>query len=211
MKTYCTTFAALFFLSLAALQAAGDETLFGPWRHRDVGAVEVAGSASADNGVFTVKGTLDTWGTNDGFHFVWQPLHGNGEIVARVTSVENTLPHAKGGIMIRDSLAPGAKHAQACITATDGAQFLVRSTANEKTTAFPLPGDKGKFPYWIRLVRAGDRFTGYASADGQQWKVIGSTNISMQAEVFAGITASSHVKTKLCTATFDNVRVSAAR
>src|SRR5262245_809952 len=68
-----------------------------PWKQQDVGAVEVKGEASFANGVFTLKGTLDTWGTNDGFHFVYQTVKGDGQIVARVVSVENTQNHAKAG------------------------------------------------------------------------------------------------------------------
>ena len=75
-------------------RAAEPESLFGSWKHQDIGAVEVKGSASFNQGVFTLQGTLDTWGTNDGFHFVWQPFRGDGEIKARVLAVENTMSHA---------------------------------------------------------------------------------------------------------------------
>src|SRR5258708_20446197 len=63
---------ACFSFNLAA--AAEAEALPGGWKHADIGAVEVKGSASIVQGVFNLKGTLDTWGTNDGFHFVWRPM-----------------------------------------------------------------------------------------------------------------------------------------
>ena len=211
-KTVC------WFLLLLALPAwspragaAGSAALAGGWQHQDIGAVEVKGSATLDQGVFTIQGTLDTWGTNDGFHFVWKPWQGDGQIVARVLSVENTLNHAKAGVMFRESLAPAAKHAQACVTPVDGTQFLVRTQTGGKTAAATTGRDKGRLPYWVKLVRAGDIFSGYESSDGTQWTLIGSTNVAMTARVYVGLTTSSHQKTTLCKATLDKVALTKNR
>ncbi len=202
--TFAAVFAAL--LTLRAM-AADAEPLAAPWKHKDIGAVEVKGGAALSDGVFTLKGTLDTWGTNDGFHFVWQPMHGNGQIVARVLAVENTQNHAKAGVMIRESLAANARHAQACVTPVDGAQFLARVETGRPTASAHTGLNKGKLPYWVKLVRAGNTFTGYESTDGAEWTRVGSTNIVMKADVFVGLTTSSHQKTNLCTATLDKVLV----
>jgi hypothetical protein len=165
--------------------------MFGPWKHQDIGALEVKGSAAFANGVFTLMGTLDTWGTNDGFHFVWQPFRGDGQMIARVLTVENTMNHAKAGVMFRESLAAEAKHAEACVTPVDGAQFLVRTETAARTTAAHTGLNKGTLPYWVRLVRVGDKFSGYESADGKQWTLIGSTNVTMHSEIYAGLVTSS--------------------
>jgi hypothetical protein len=54
------------------------------WLDEDIGAVGVAGSASYANGTFNVAGAgQGTFlSTADGFHFVYQPLSGDGSIVA---------------------------------------------------------------------------------------------------------------------------------
>ena len=72
-----------------------------------------AGDAvSADGSSFSVQGAgADIWGTADAFQFVYQPLTGDGQIVARVASVQNTAPWAEAGVMIRDTLTPGSRHA----------------------------------------------------------------------------------------------------
>jgi regulation of enolase protein 1 (concanavalin A-like superfamily) len=181
--------------------------LFGPWYHQDIGAVEVKGGATFAKDVFTIKGTLDTWGTNDGFHFVWQPFNGNGTIVARVLTVENTQNHAKAGVMFRESLDADAKHAEACVTPVDGTQFLARTQTGGKTTSAHSGLDKGKLPYWVKLVRDGQKFSGYESVDGGKWTLIGSTNITMSGHTYVGLVTSSHQKAILCTATFDKVDV----
>jgi regulation of enolase protein 1 (concanavalin A-like superfamily) len=202
------TFTAVFSALLAVrMMAATAEPLAGPWKHQDIGAVEVNGGAALAEGVFTLKGTLDTWGTNDGFHFAWQPMRGDGQIVARVLTVENTQNHAKAGVMIRESLAANARHVQACVTPVDGAQFLARVETGKATAAARTGLNKGKLPYWVKLIRAGNTFTGYESTDGTEWTRIGSTNIAMKADVFVGLTTSSHQKTNLCAATFDKALV----
>lgn len=191
---------------LLAIEAKA-QTLPGEWKHQDIGAVEVKGGATFDGGVFTLQGTLDTWGTNDGFHFVWQPWRGDGQIVARVLAVQNTQNHAKAGVMFRESLAADARHAQACVTPVDGTQFLTRIETGGKTMSARTDADKGKLPYWVKLVRTGDTFSGFESADGAQWRFIGSTNVAMSAQVYVGLTTSSHQKTNLCQAALDKVAV----
>ena len=180
-----------------------------PWQHQDIGAVEVKGAAGFAQGVFTLKGTLDTWGTNDGFHFVWRKFTGDGQIVARVLSVENTMNHAKAGVMIRESLAMDSKHAEACVTPVDGTQFLTRKDTGGITSSSKTGLDKGKLPYWVKLVRSGNTFSGFESPDGERWSLIGSTNISMKTEALVGLVTSSHQKAILCTATLDKVSVTA--
>jgi regulation of enolase protein 1 (concanavalin A-like superfamily) len=202
LRTLC----AVALLSIS-VNGAEPKSIPAPWKNQDVGAVEIKGGAAIEKGVFSLKGTLDTWGTNDGFQFVWRAMKGDGEIVARVVTVENTQNHAKAGIMMRESLDDNAKHAQACVTPVDGSQFLVRSDTGGKTTSAKTGADKGKLPYWVKLVRAGDKFSGYESADGEKWTLIGAANITMKAEVLVGLTASSHQKATLCTATMDKVAV----
>ena len=97
-------------IGLAALAAPADpkaSALLEGWSHQDVGAVAVQGDARLDGGVYAITGTLDIWGKADGFHFVHRPLEGDGQIVARVTAVQNTNNHAKAGVMIRESLDLG--------------------------------------------------------------------------------------------------------
>ena len=80
----------------AAVTAAA--TLPSPWLTRDIGSPSLAGDASYASGTFTLKGTgSDIGSTSDQFRFVYQPLAGDGQIVARVTSMTNTHAWAKAG------------------------------------------------------------------------------------------------------------------
>jgi hypothetical protein len=177
------------------------------WQHKDIGTVTVQGSANAADGVVTLKGTLDIWGTKDGCHFAWQQLKGDGEIVARVLSIEETQNHAKGGVAIRESIAADARHATMVDTPKDGSQFLVRDETGGKTTVQRTGLNKGTKPYWVKLVRAGDKISGFESVDGMEWVQVGSTTLKLAETVHIGLVASSHLPDRLCAAVFDKVTV----
>src|ERR1700736_2671170 len=98
-----------------------------PWVDQDVGAVGVSGSASYAPGTpstFIESGPgADIWGTVDAFHYAYDTLNGDGKIVARIATQQNTDPQAKAGVMIRETLAPGAANAAVVITPTNGMAF----------------------------------------------------------------------------------------
>jgi Tol biopolymer transport system component len=180
------------------------------WLHRDIGAVVVAGDARRRDGVHTITGTLDIWGKADGFHFVHQPLDGDGTIVARVTGVENTNEHAKAGVMIRESLDPGARHATMVVTPVDGTQFLRRKEPAGLTTNTNPGRNRGTLPYWVKLVRSGDTFRAYESVDGKDWMPAGTDTVAMGKQVHIGLVASSHQPRVTNTVTLDHVTITPA-
>src|SRR5204863_9349130 len=101
-----------------------------PWHSQDVGSPGAAGSAGAAGGTYTLEGSgADIWGTADAFHFVWQTLSGDGEIIARVGSLDNTNAWAKAGLMVRDGLDAGAMQASVVVTPSNGITFQRRGAA----------------------------------------------------------------------------------
>ena len=181
-------------------------SLLSPWQDSDIGTGS-AGSASYTNGFYyTVKGSgWDIWDTNDAFHYAYQPLNGDGTIVARVASVQNTDGWAKAGVMIRESLTTGATSADMLITPSNGATFQYRTTTGG--SASKSTGLTATAPYWVKLVRAGSTFTGYVSSDGTTWTQVGSATISMASNVYIGLAVTAHNSSALNTSTFDNVSV----
>ncbi len=178
-----------------------------PWVDADIGSPALAGSASYSGTVFTVNGAgIDIWGTSDQFHYVYQPMSNNNmTIIARVISLQNTDPWAKGGVMIRETLAANSRHAMMAVTSANGAVFQRRlATGGASTTTSGLPVAA---PYWVKLVRQGTTFTGYASPDGVTWTLIGSDTITMATSVFVGLPVTSHSNPAIGTDTFDSVTV----
>jgi regulation of enolase protein 1 (concanavalin A-like superfamily) len=172
----------------------------------DIGNVGFAGGVEVAGGVHTVRGSgADIWGSADGFHFHSVALPADGEIVARVVSIRNTDPWAKAGVMMRDGMAPGARHAFMALTPGKGGAFQRRVSA-DGPSLHTSAGD-ARTPYWVRLTRNGEVFRGYSSADGVSWTLVGEERIPLSGEVRAGLAVTAHNNASLCTAAFDNVSV----
>jgi regulation of enolase protein 1 (concanavalin A-like superfamily) len=189
--------------------STGAATLPSPWAAQDIGPVGPSGRADVHGGTWTVSGSgADVWGTADAFQYVYQPLAGDGSIVARVVTVENVDVWTKAGVMIRERLTAGSKHASmmATPTASKGLAFQSRPATNGAT----VHADGGALvaPVWIRVTRTGSTISAYRSSNGSAWTLVGSQTIAMSGSVYVGLAVSSHVTGTIATATFDNVTVS---
>jgi hypothetical protein len=177
-----------------------------PWLEQDIGSPAAAGSSSYSGGTFTVNGSgTDIWDTADKFRYVYQPLAGDATVVARVTAVQNTDPWAKAGVMIRETLTAGSRHAMMVLTPGNGLAFQNR-TATGGVSAHTA-GGAATVPYWVKIVRSGTTFTGYKSTDGTTWTSVGSATITMGTNVYVGLAVTSHNNPVLCTAAMDGVAV----
>ena len=180
-----------------------------PWTAQDVGATGVAGTASAASGTFTVKGAgADVWGTADAFHYVWQPISGDVDLVARVASIENVQAWVKAGVMIRERLTADAPHAFMLVSAGRGIAFQRRTAAAGISTS--TAGAFGAAPAWVKLERRANTISAFQSTDGVNWALVGSDTFTMASSAYVGLAVSSHDATRLATVTFDNVRVQPA-
>lgn len=178
-----------------------------PWASSDIGSVGAAGSATYSGGTFTISGSgADIWGTSDAFRFAYQQITGDVTIIARVSSITNTDPWAKAGVMIRNGLGANAAHVFTAVTPQNGLAFQYRSTAGGGSSH--IAGTASTAPYWVRLQRLGNTFTSSVSANGTSWTVVGSVSISMASAVYVGMAVTSHNAGTLCTAPFTNVSLS---
>ncbi len=167
-------------------------------------APTLAGSASYTNPVFTDIGAgLDIWDTHDQFHYIYQPLTGDGTIIARVKSQTNTHASAKAGIMIKESTTAFAPYALVAMTPTNGTKFQWNFNFKSQTgPTLTLPN------VWLKLQRQGNLFTAYTSPDGSVWTKLGaSQTITMNSIATVGLAVTSHNSTALSTATYDNVTI----
>jgi beta-glucanase (GH16 family)/regulation of enolase protein 1 (concanavalin A-like superfamily) len=184
-----------------------------PLTDADMGSPGVAGSSNFDGVAWTVRGGgSDIWNTSDQFHFASQNFSGDFSITARVNTLLDTGDYAKAGIMIRDGTTASASYAFAFVTpntgaAAQGANFEYRNgTGTSSQSAGSLHAVTA--PQWIRLVRAGNSFTAYASPDGVTWTQIGSPQtIAMAASVRAGLAVSANNNAALNVAIFTHVGI----
>lgn len=164
------------------------QTLIG----QDIGEVVVPGSYTNSNGIVTINAAgSDIWEQADNGYFVHREITGDFDIRARVTSLTNTHPWAKAGIMVRESLAPGARNVFTLLTADNVAGLQVRDTFNASTSFTGGPWVNA--PYWVRLVRTGSTFQSLISENGTTWQILGTRSLPLPATLRAGLAVSSHV------------------
>lgn len=179
-----------------------------PWLDTDIDNPTPAGTASYATGVFTVAGGgNDIWGTPDRnldqFHYVYQPLPGDGTIIARITSQTNTSDWAKAGVMIKQSTTAGTNYALLGTTPTNGITFQYNFTGS-------VSGGNYTFPVWLKLVRSGITVTASTSPDGKTWTQVGTTTLTLTNPATIGLFVCSHNAGALSTANFDNVTVTSS-
>lgn len=170
------------------------------WANADIGTPPVAGSGTynATSQTYTVTGSgADIWGSSDSFHYSYQPLSGDGVIIARVNSVANTDPWAKAGVMIRETLTPTSKHAMIVVTPGSGVSFQYRAATAGGSAHLTTTGIIA--PRWLKLERRGNVLSGFHSADGLTWVLSQRVIISMAANVYVGLAACSHTTTGTAT------------
>ena len=185
-------------------------TLPDGWSSDDIGAVAAGGSAAYDTAAqrFTLTGSgTDIWGTADEFRHAFTNLSGDGSITARVATLSDENAWTKAGVMMRDGLTAGAAQASMLVSSGRGLAFQRRTVAGGASAS--TAGGSGVTPYWVRMSRAGNTFSAFASGDGANWVLIGTDTIPMGSTIAVGLAISSHVDGTLSTATFDNVTVGA--
>jgi len=179
-----------------------------PWTSADIGKVPGTGAAGFSSGVFTVvSGGADIWSTADAFRYTSQPLVGDGSIVARVATVENSGAWAKIGVMIRESAAANSRHAMVVVSPSNGVAMQYRTATGGSSTSKAGPTGMAA-PTWVKLARVGNVLMGSASADGVTWTQVGSVTIAMASSVLVGLSANSNSTVSLNRSTFTDVTVS---
>lgn len=118
----------------------------------DITNTTPAGGTTREGSTYVVTGGgIGVASTLDQFHFVYQQLTGDGEIVARVKSLEKINSHAIAGIMIRDSVDTKATFASLAMSDGGGAVFQFRLKKDERGATIALRDCS--LPCWLKLTR----------------------------------------------------------
>ncbi len=194
-----------------------------PWRDQDIGApgAETGYSTYAPTtGTFTVNGSgSDTNAPPDQFHYTYQPLVGNGTIVAQLTTVGNIFQYTKAGVMIRASTNASDAFVFLNVQPNNGGCNVgVRTTAGAVATYTPctsnLPLSTNPQYYnlpagWLQITRQGNTFSFQISPDGVTWTSVSApVTLTMPTNVLAGLAVVSDGD--ISSATFIDVGVTPA-
>ncbi len=177
-------------------------------------AAQVSSFVEEPAGTYTIAASgADIWGTADEFHFAYKEITGDGSctIIAKVESLDNTDPFAKAGVMIRNTLDPGARNAAVFVTPEQGTRFQYRNATDEiyETTQFINdPNDPNWAPKWVRVERnRGGLIRAKYSEDGSTWENFTLQQISMSTPIYVGLAVTSHDAEAVCEAMLSNVTI----
>lgn len=150
------------------------------------------------------SGGGDIWDAADNFLFSHGALMtGDGTADVLVKSLTNPQAFAKAGLMFRAALTTNSAHVMMAVTPTSGVMFQNRQTAGATATNTVVAGPAA--PMWLRIVRAGQQFTGYYTTDRITWTQVGPT-VTMPAgfgpSLYLGLAVSSHTSNTLATGVF---------
>ncbi|MBN1360483.1 MAG: lamin tail domain-containing protein [Sedimentisphaerales bacterium] len=173
---------------------------------RDIGSPSARGSYATVEDAHVVRGDgIDIWDTADSFYFAYMPLSGDGELSAQVVFMTAPDSWAKAGVMIRETLDPGSRHAMEVVTPGNGVAFQRRATTNGASAT--TGSNAFKVPYWVRIMRRGASISGYYSTDGVNWALHATEAIDMARDVYIGLCVTSHAAGSICNAVFDSLTV----
>ncbi len=153
----------------------------------------------------------DIWNAADQFRFAYKALNGDGSIVARVESVANTDPWAKGGVMIRETLEEGSTFAAVYATPGNGCRYQGRLTTDAAAVSDSSVATPEQIamraPYWVKIERVGNAFNGYYSTDGENWTAMSwnPQTIAMAPNAYIGLALTSHAAGVLGSAEFSDM------
>lgn len=182
-----------------------------PWQAKDIGLVLGRGASGLDSGTFTIIGSGSAiGGSEDQFQFLFQPVAGDVTITARIVASQNTGANALAGMMVRNSREKSS--AEVLMAFNAGSSNTVFQSRVSEGSIASQANDVGGLsaPYWIRLVRTGNNFTGYSSPDGTTWTQVGSSLAIMEPLVYVGLAVGSGTYNLLNSSVFDNVTVTGA-
>ncbi len=189
------------------------------WTSNDIGGIKTQGFAryNQEAMIWIVRGEgADIWGPADTLQYTSRPFKGDGFIIAKVESIGRTDPWAKCGIMIRESMDPGARFVAVYATPENGVRFHARiNTADAVVCDTSVATEEQKVlktPVWIKLERKGNQFYACYATDkaGKAWTpmVWNPQTVAMPKAACAGLVVCSHVAGTLCETKFSGVAVS---
>jgi ABC-type transport system involved in multi-copper enzyme maturation permease subunit len=147
----------------------------------------------------------------DLFYFAHQPVTGNGTITAAVTSLTGQFltgtnhlapasldPWSKAGIILKENTSQGSAYASMMVTGSNGVRMqwdYVNDTPGLTGSVSPSA------PRWLRLVRDGGAVSGYDSADGTHWTLVGTATLPrLTSTVQAGLFVAGSSSLPRCSA-----------
>lgn len=177
--------------------------------HGDIGDVGHAGSVSYDaaTDTYRVAGSGENmWFETDAFHYVWKTATGDLSLAADISFPEpGGHAHRKGGLIIRQSLAPDAAYADVVVHGDGLTAIQYREVAGGPTREIQ---SNVKAPQRVRIEKQGDYVSMAVAPAGEDLRHAGGTfRITFQEPFYVGLGVCAHDNEALERASFSNVEL----
>ncbi len=174
------------------------------WKDQNVGNAAQPASTTLADGKYTMKGGgNDLTEKADAFHFTFHNMSWEGQMIARVASVEGA--SARAGLVLRDDNNPAGRSVALVVDEAKGVSFIRRAEPSHAPAVMRGSRD-AKAPYWLRVIRQGNNISAYQSTDGENWDKINSEEIKFAGNVQVGLALASK-DNAAASATFDHVSI----
>jgi len=204
-KIITAAIAVALFLNFSATKA---QTIGSLNSTTDVGGPRLKGTTKYDKvkQVYTLTGSgKNIWANSDQFHFASVKMTGNFILTTNCQfEGKGVVLHRKMGLMIRESLVPGSRYADAAVHG-DGLLSLQFRSAEGQVTGEIKAGIRA--PEVIQLERSGDTLIVRAANSGASLVETGRVIQKFKQPVYVGLFVCSHDSAVTETARFHNFRI----
>lgn len=147
----------------------------------------------------------DIWGMADSQHFSYISVSGDFNAELTLHSLDHVHPWSKAGLMVRESLNAGSRHAFVLGSGTNGLAMLARYDTDGVTTN--LGGETLEVPVRLRLSRSNDTIRASAKRNNGTWVALGEAVMNLPEQVYIGVGQSSHSGVNYATARYGGFSV----
>ena len=139
----------------------------------------------------------DIWGTADQFYFNFNVDNGDVEFQVFVEDFICDHEWGKGGIMIRDGLAPDSAYFALFVTGSNGLAKQWRACNGCDTSAEGDASVYGRWA-WFKVTKIGNIFQAYFKTDdSSDWVALGSPEtMNFSDVIYVGVAVTSHDNSK---------------
>lgn len=179
------------------------------WSTIDIGRASLVSTVTSANVVgntFVINGSGSSLtGTSDNMNYTFGAVTGDFTFTAHMAIHDWAWTGDWAGIMIRESLAPGAKALSICQgdVGQRYTNFFTRSSTGGGIST--IGGNRFSLRPWYRFERVGNVFKAYQSTDGISYGLIGTSTVAMTSNCYVGFAVCSGSLTSFSNITFENV------
>lgn len=189
---------------LSLVGAGSGAMLAAGWVSEDIGWVAHVGETVRWRGAWKVRSSAtNALGVADACQFFFKATGDRSELVGRVTGLQRAEPWARAGLMIRESMAPGARHVFLSVTPSRGGVISWRERYSDEAQV-SLDSAMGT-GWWLKLKRDGNQFTALKSRTGLKWTLVDRWAMPMAKECYVGLAVTGNQRGVRAEAIFDGV------